>query len=266
MTSPFPGMDPYLEGEMWQEFHETFANAIRAALIAQLRPKYVALLAKRYVLDQPGLGIVQPTERVVYPDVHVVRPLQSLSTAMPLAGGVAVMEPTVEVPSPVSEEIPVLSIEVRDVAERRLVTLIEILSPVNKRGRGARDYADRRLELMQTATHILEIDLLTQGQRIQLLGQLPPSPYYVFLSRIQRRPYTQVYAIALQDPLPRIPVPLLPPDPDVVLDLQAAIDSCFDLVGYEQLLDYQADPPAGLNDEEQAWAIANLRQTGYRRH
>lgn len=265
MASPFPGMDPYLEGEMWQEFHETYANAIRAELIAQLRPKYVALLAKRYVLDRPGLGIMQPTERVVYPDVHIVRPLQPAAFRPPSYGGVAVMEPTVEVASPVAEEVPVLSIEIRDIAERRLVTLIEILSPVNKRGQGAREYAERRLELMQTATHLLEIDLLTHGQRLQLLGQLPPAPY-VFLSRVQRRPYTQVYAIGLRSQLPRIPVPLLPPDPDVVLDLQAALDACFDLVGYEQLLDYQAAPPAGLSDSDQVWAVEQLQQAGFRQN
>lgn len=46
---------------------------------------------------------------------------------MPAYGGVAVMEPTVEVLSPMLEEVPVLSVEIRDMAERRLVTLIEIL-------------------------------------------------------------------------------------------------------------------------------------------
>ena len=47
MGSPFPGLDPYLEGEFWQEFHETLASAIRAQLMPLLSPKYVALLAKR---------------------------------------------------------------------------------------------------------------------------------------------------------------------------------------------------------------------------
>jgi NADPH-dependent 7-cyano-7-deazaguanine reductase QueF len=50
MPSPFPGMDPYLEGEMWQEFHERLANEISAQLLPKLAPKYVALLAKRYVI------------------------------------------------------------------------------------------------------------------------------------------------------------------------------------------------------------------------
>jgi hypothetical protein len=265
MSSPFPGMDPYLEGEMWQEFHETFAGAIRAQIMRQVRPKYVALLAKRYVMDRPGLGIVRPAERHVYPDVHVVEPPYRSPSAMPVYGGVAVMEPTIEVVSPMNEEVPILSIEIRDVAERRLVTLIEILSPVNKRGEGAREYTQRRLELMQTSTHLLEIDLLCQGRRIQLLQEPPPAPYYIYLSRAQRRPYTQVWALPLQRPLPTIPVPLLPPDPDVPLDLQAAMTDCFTLVGYEDLLDYSAKPPAGLTEEEKTWVVEALQKQGFRR-
>jgi len=47
--SPFPGMDPYLEGEMWQEFHDRLANQISAQLMPLLRPKYVALLHKYHL-------------------------------------------------------------------------------------------------------------------------------------------------------------------------------------------------------------------------
>ncbi len=264
MPSPFPGMDPYLEGEMWQEFHETLANAIRAQLMPLLRPRYVALLAKRYVLDRPIMGIFGlPEERVFYPDVHVVAPPGTQPAAVSAGAGVAVAEPLVELPSPVAEEVPLLSVEIRDVAERRLVTLIEILSPVNKRGEGAHEYAERRMELMQTPTHLLEIDLLRRGWRIPLVGQLPPAPYYVFLSRVQRRPFTQVWPVSLREPLPTVPVPLLPPDPDVPLDLQAALDACFDLVGYERLLDYSASPPPpDLDEGDAAWVAETLRAAG----
>lgn len=257
MGSPFPGMDPYLEGEMWQEFHGTLINAIRAQLMPQLRPKYVAFLAKRYVLDRPLAAIDEPGIRVIYPDVHVVEADDRRLREIALAYGV--MAPTVELASPVVEEVPLLSVEIRDVAERRLVTLIEILSPVNKRGDGARDYGNRRLEILQTATHLLEIDLLCQGERIQLLGEPPPASYYVYLSRVERRPYTQVWAVSLRSRLPAIPVPLLRPDPDAVLDLQAALTACFDLVGYENLLDYATAPPPGLSQEDASWAIRTLQ-------
>lgn len=255
MGSPFPGMDPYLEGEMWQEFHETLANSIRGQLMPQLSPKYVALLAKRYVLDRSALGILgEPSERVIYPDVHVTA---TERTAEEQASGsaTAVAEPGIEIASPLPEEVPLLTVEIRDVAERLLVTVIEILSPVNKQGEGARDYEQRRTELLRTRTHLLEIDLLRQGTRIRLMRLPPPAPYYVYLSRVERRPLTRVWPLELREPLPTVAVPLLAPDPDVSLDLQAAVNACFDLVGYERLLDYTVPPPApALSDGDQAWA------------
>jgi hypothetical protein len=266
MTSPFPGMDPYLEGEMWQEFHETIAGAIRAQLIPKLQPKYVAFLAKRYILERPALSILDlPQEqRVIYPDVHVVKPphLQEVTATYE---GTKVTAPAVELITPMPEEVPILSVEIRDVAERRLVTLIEILSPVNKRGEGVRDYVERRTELMKTRTHLLEIDLLRRGIRIPLQGQLPPAPYYIYLSRFQRRPYTQVWPLSLRQPLPAVPVPLLPPDPDVPLDLQAAVQACFDLVGYERLLDYKSPPPPpDFAADDAVWIDETLQAAGVR--
>lgn len=262
MPSPFPGMDPYLEGELWQEFHETLAGAIRAQLMPRLAPKYVALLAKRYVLDRPALGVFDAPPRVVYPDVRVVAPPGALAPARAQGqGGIAA--PAVELPSVL--EAPQLSVEIRDVAQRRLVTVIELLSPANKHGDGAREYRDRRTELLRTQVHLLEVDLLRGGTRIPLGGEPPPAPYYVYLSRRERRPFTQVWPIGLRERLPVVPVPLLPPDPDVPLDLQAAVTACFDLVGYERLLAYtDPPPPPPLDVEDAAWVAATLRTAGSR--
>lgn len=275
MPSPFPGMDPYLEGEMWQEFHETLAAEIRGHLLAQLPAKYVALLAKRYVVGSPssgvlpglGLNIVDwPQQRVIYPDVHVAAlPPRSLrEPGLAWEAGVALMEP-VEVANPLPEQVPQLSVEIRDVAQRRLVTVIEILSPANKHSQGAAEYHEWRIGLLQTRTHLLEIDLLRGGARIQLLAEPPAAPYYIYLSRTERRPYTQIWPVLLRQRLPAVPVPLLHPDPDVVLDLQAAVDACFALVGYERLLDY-ADPPPlpPLSEEDAAWVDDRLRTAGLR--
>jgi len=243
--SPFPGMDPYLEGEMWQEFHDRLANQISAQLLPRLKPKYVALLNKRYV-------IATTARRVVYPDVHIAEPPQVEEVGELTY---ATVPPSAEVISPAIDDYPVLNIEIRDVAERRLVTVIEILSPVNKNGPGFEEYQTKRLALLATRTHLLEIDLLRQGERLPLIGEVPPAPYYVFLSRFTRRPITEVWALGLRERLPNVPVPLLPPDPDVTLSLQAAVDECFKLVGYERLLDYTPPPPPPeLSAEDAAWA------------
>jgi Protein of unknown function (DUF4058) len=242
MASPFPGMDLYLEGEMWQEFHERLANQISMQLMPQIAPKYVALLAKRYVVNRPALGIFDlPPSHAIYPDVHIVEP-PGLRIAERSAGALLVDELTTEVLNDI--EAPQLSIEVRDVAQRRLVTIIEILSPANKYGEGRFEYSSRRRELLHTDAHLLEIDLLRQGVRVLDDEDLPQAHYYVYLSRSNRRhALTQIWAIDLRSRLPRVPVPLLTPDPDAVLDLQGAVRACFDLVGYERLLDYGAPPP-----------------------
>ena len=252
MASPFPGMDPYLEGDLWQEFHETLAGAIRAQLVAALPDHYAALLAKRYVLDRGELGIIDvPGERAGYPDVHVA--------TRRIAETVASIQPTVVLPGPMIEEVPQVSVEVRDVAGRRLVTLIEILSPANKRPDGMRDYQARRMDVLATATHLIEVDLLRGGQRIRLLADPPPAPYYAYVSRADRRPWTEVWPLALRHRLPVLPVPLLPPDPDVALDLQAAVDACFTLVRYERLIDDSAPPPGSpLDAADRAWPAERM--------
>jgi len=256
-------MDPYLEGELWQEFHETLASAIRAQLMPLLAPTYVALLAKRYVLDRPALGLFDmPPPRTFYPDVHVVPARDTSSTAVAVADTAGITAPSAEVPNYV--DAPQLSIEVRDVASRRLVGAIEILSPANKYGEGAREYVDRRGELLRTEVHLLEIDLLRQGARIPLAGTVPEAAYYVYLSRSRRRPYTQVWAMAVRGGLPTVPVPLLAPDPDVPLDLQAAVNACFALVGYERLIDYTASPPPELSRADAEWVDTTLRAAGCR--
>lgn len=47
MGSPFPGMDPYLEGELWQEFHETLVSEIRAQLMPRLVPKVITSVPEK---------------------------------------------------------------------------------------------------------------------------------------------------------------------------------------------------------------------------
>lgn len=249
---------------MWQEFHETLAGSIRAQLMRVLPRSYVALLAKRYVLDHSGLSVTTvPSDRAIFPDVHVARSRQ-MPAGKP-GPALAVAEPAVELPSLLPEQVPLLSVEIRDVAQRRLVTVIEILSPVNKEGGDARDYADRRAAILETSTHLLELDLIRRGARIRLLGEPPAASYYVYLSRTERRPLTAVWPVGLRERLPAVPMPLLAPDPDVALDVQAAVDDCFALVGYERLLDYSGPPPLpSLSAADAEWADQLLRAAALR--
>jgi hypothetical protein len=256
-------MDPYLEGELWQEFHNTLAGEIRAQLMPRLAPNYVALLARRYVatrryvLDGAVAISGRASERVIYPDVSVTGIEETQAPYL-------FATPDDEIDGDGDEQVPQFSIEIRDLAERRLVTVIEILSPANKFEPGLGAYAQKRQELLQSQAHLLEIDLLRRGARVELARPLPPSPYYAILNRANRR-VNEIFTLKLRERLKRLPVPLLPPDKDVPLDLQAAVEACFALVGYERLLPYhEPPPPPELSPDDLAWLEERLREAGLR--
>jgi hypothetical protein len=234
-------MDPYLEGDLWQEFHQRLANMISVELMPTLKPKYVALLSKYYVKEQTAVELIDAPmrpRREFYPDVHVLQ----TGTGSAAAAAAVTTPPTQQMRTVI--QAPKLRVEIRDVAERRLVTVIEILSLANKVGQGAAQYNQKRADLLDTTAHLIEIDLLRAGARIQMPDPYPDADYFVYLNRAETRWFTSLWALQLPERLPAIPVPLLEPDPDVVLDLQAAFTASFDLVGYERLIDYDEAPPA----------------------
>ena len=52
----------------------------------------------------------------------------------------------------------------------------------------------------------------------------------------------------------RVPIPLLEPDPDVLLDLGAVVASVYERGGYDARIDYHAPvPPPNLREDENAW-------------
>lgn len=252
MPSPFPGMDPYLEGSEWMSFHAEFCVEIARQLRPQLRPKYIAQTIKRFVTDTSDDLAITSENRNIYPDVGIAQ--TSRHPFAWQASSAAVLEPTFELATIMPEIIPQYSIEIRDVDQRRLVTLIEVLSPANKQGEGFEEYLAKRQHVLRSSAHLLEIDFLRKGGRVPMRQPLPPAPYFVFLSRVEKRPITEIWQIALDRKLPTVSVPLLPPDKDVALDLQSAFTNVYDSVGYDLLLEYRKPPSVALDGESRRWA------------
>ncbi len=257
MAIPFPGMDPYLEGDLWTSVHTDFCSEIARQLAPKLRPKYAVLTTRRVVLTSRDENDRAAAER--FPDVGV---LSSQTPSHP-QGATAIVAPLI-LPANLSEPIPHISVEIRDVAERRLVTCIEVLSPTNKRGSGREEYAAKRLHILSGAAHLVEIDLLRGGARFPTGSPLPPAPYFVFVSRAGRRHEVGVWPIALKQPLPVVPIPLLPEDPDAALDLQKAFSEVYEIFGYDDLVDYTQRPPGPLTADEAAWIDEQLQRAGRR--
>ncbi|MFL5246163.1 MAG: DUF4058 family protein [Gemmataceae bacterium] len=67
MPSPFPGMDPYLEGSLWMSVHSQLSAEIARQLAPKLRPRYLALTTERFVMEMPE--DVAVASMTVYPDV-----------------------------------------------------------------------------------------------------------------------------------------------------------------------------------------------------
>jgi hypothetical protein len=201
----------------------------------------------------------------IRPDVGVWR-LQSSPPESRAAAGVVTTTP---VESRVALEIPLRlhRVEIRAMAAQELVTVIEILSPVNKRpGHEAhRDYQRKRRDILRSPVHLLELDLLRGGERPPLEEPVPTVPYYVTLSREGYRPVVTVWPIQLADSLPVLPIPLLEPDPDASLDLAAAVASVYDRGAYASQIDYrQPPPPPILSETESIWLDQRLRDQGRR--
>lgn len=258
MPSPFPGMDPYLEGSEWTSVHTVLAVEIARQLTPRLLPHYIARAEKRYVVTT-----LDPMEDVgissIYPDASIAEQSHVLRAGPATAtGAVAPLTMATVVPKRIAQ----VWVEIRDAANRQLVTAIEILSPTNKQVEGRAEYLECRKRLLLSAAHLIEIDLLRRGQRLPMQQPLPSVPYFVFVGRADRRPLTDVWPITLTQTLPSIGVPLLAGDADVPLNLQAALSAVYDDGAYAASIDYSRPPEIPLSDDDRAWAqqvVARVR-------
>jgi hypothetical protein len=253
-------MDPYLEGSQWTGVYAELSVEIARQLAPRLSPRYFARSNERFVITIPETedGVSVSTAGV-YPDAFVAETGPVGGGPAAPAAGLAVAPPPLRVPAVMPEAVRHLTVEIRDTAERRLVTAVEVLSPTNKRGEGREEYLAKRRRMLLSAAHLMEIDLLRAGHRVPMHQPLPDYPYFVFLSRVEKRPLTDVWPVPLSEPLPVVPVPLLPGDADVPLNLQEALASVYDTFRYALTIDYTRPPEVPLPPREASWAEERLR-------
>ncbi len=251
MPNPFPGMDPFLEGESWSIVHSNLIEEIARQLAGKLWPKYLVLSNKRTVLALPELDEVA----VRVPDVGV---FDSTSSGWHATTGTQTLTAPIVMNAIVPRRQPQKFIEIRDVQKRRLVTIIEVLSPT-KWGDGMKEYRKKRRQLLMKPVHLVEIDLLRAGKRFPVSGKLPSLPYFVCISRVNRRPKVEIWPIALDQGLPEVPIPLRKVDPDAVLDLQTAFQTVYDLYHYEVVADHSRELSVPLSDEQMSWVRERLQ-------
>ena len=250
MHSPFPGMDPYLEAPgIWPDVHTRLMTIIREQLTPLLAPKYLAELETQVVIDR-----LDDDPQVVLPDVSITSP--AVSAGVPSAVAVAAPSP-VQVRVPLDIPTRLVSVYIRQRETARLVAVIELLSPVNKRrGQGREEYLEKRRTLLASPVHVIEIDLLRRYPRMPFDDPLPPAHYIVMVCKAGERPRSSVWPISVRQPLPTVPIPLLPPDPPVPLELGPALRTAYERARYDLRVDYHKPPVPPLSPADAAWAEA----------
>lgn len=261
MASPFPGMDPYLEHpEIWPGVHLLLIAALADALAPQLRPKYLVSVEVR-MYETTG----EQSLLVGLPDVAVQQGQKSQEiepTALAVAAPPS--QPiTVTVPMPITVRQGYL--EIREVSTKKVVTAIELLSPINKRpGKGRQTYETKRERILNSETHLIEIDLLRAYDPMPVFGSGLQSHYRVLVSNSSTRPQAALYAFNLRDKIPTFALPLQPEDPAQLIDLQTLLNEIYERSGYDLKLDYQQAPIPMLADDDDTWLDEMLRQKGLR--
>ncbi len=262
MPSPFPGMNPYLElPTFWAEVHSRLIVAIADFLMPHIRPKYEVAIEQR--IYEINISNEDNFFLVGIPDV-TVKGQAKISNYQ--TSSVAIAPPKTQ---PITVNIPVPTkikqnyLEVREIANRQVVTAIEILSPVNKRlGEGREKYLKKRQNILASLTNLVEIDLLRGWQQMTILTENLKTDYQILISRQYCRPQADLYAFNLQDSLPIFPVPLLPEDQEPWLDLGELINEIYERAGFDYRIDYAQDLIPSLSQENKDWVNQVLQEQG----
>jgi hypothetical protein len=254
MPSKFPGMDPYLEGPMWPDFHSSFIPLLRGAIVRQLPERYAAIVGQHVWLEEPHDDLTL----LGSPDVSVSERFPHAGTNGPAT---ALLEaPTVARLQPVSARPGSRFIRITDRDTRRVVTVIELLSPSNKKpGKDRNAYLQKRYEYEEARVNLLELDFLRDGPRMPL-GEPAPAltDYVILLLRGDRYPEVGLWPFSVRDPFPHLVVPLARGDSDLCIDLAGVFRDCYEMAGYRRTINYAkpAEPP--LRPADADWAAALL--------
>jgi hypothetical protein len=252
-------MDPYLEApELWPGLHDRLIVEISNALQPLLLPRYFVEIAERVYLEFPQSYIV--------PDAAIHR--RELAHAGVGVASVQMDEPVILPAAPRTRES---YLEIRKIGSNELVTVLEVISPSNKRAgsHGREEYLRKQHPLLESDVNLVEIDLLRDGAPTvcaPLAGLLTLArwDYLVAVSRAKKRWQVETYAVTLRDRLPRVKVPLREPDPDVPLDLPGLFAKTYENSAYSVRLDYRQPPAVPLREADAQWAEELLHEAGCR--
>lgn len=242
MKPTFPGMNPYLENaELWSEVHSWLIVLLARSLNPVITPNYRAAVEKRVYSESLLVGI---------PDVSV---FQSKVEESRLSTTTKTLWQPLKVNVPMTEETRENYLEIRQVGTGQVVTVVEVLSPKNKRvGEGRNKYNTKRRKVLDSLSHLVEIDLLRSGSPQPISG-IVRSDYRILVSRSNDRPEAELYPFNLRDPIPVFPLPLLPGDNEPSVNLYEVLKEVYEEAALNLVIDYSQQPVPSVTEENFQW-------------
>jgi hypothetical protein len=249
-------MDPWLElPALWLDVHNSLITAIRDDLASKVAPRYFVGVEQHTYLSVLG---TDPFRR--RPDLSVIRTKSKAPVREPAASsretrtGVGLRRLGVKVP--IRGRVAEWYLEIRIASTGKLVTAIEVLSPTNKAaGSGRKQYLRKRAKILESKTSLVEIDLLREGRPMPVSSpETVEGDYRILVSRGRTRPQAELDLFDLRQPIPPISIPLLPKDPEPVLDLNAVLHALYERARFDLVLDYSKPPVPPLEEDAAAWA------------
>lgn len=238
-------MDPYLERH-WLDVHARLVLYAADSLNEKLPRSLVARTEERIAIDSEDAV----EDRKISPDVRVIEP----------AAGNRATEIAYEAPLKLMLDDPIIErfIQIQGVDDERLIAVIEVVSPTNKSGNGLKEYRKKREELIESGVHVVEIDLVRQGNwralmRPHACARNHWSEYRVTVRLGGDRQTAYVHPAPLRRPLPSFAIPLREGDPEVKLNLQELVNLAYARGRYGETLNYTRPLDVPLSDEDAAW-------------
>jgi hypothetical protein len=194
--------------------------------------------------------------RRIVPDISIFDTRSTGVTVSPRAMAILEGEEPVIIQRSV-EPMTLRYIEIVDIkAARKVITVIEFLSPANKTEAGMIQYKKKQQRLVEGGVHLVEIDLLRKGEWVLAASQgfyprFAAQPYRICVTRSTDPDRSEVYQASYGIPLPRIRIPLRPTDTDIRLPLQAILNQAYINGRYGDSLDYSQPPEIPLSEEGQ---------------
>jgi hypothetical protein len=243
MTPNFPGMNPNLENpSLWSEVHSWLIVELARTLNPSIIPKYRAAVEKRVYLDALLVGIPDAS---VFQQNPEIEPSSVVKTE--------VLSKPIRVTLPLDEEVTERYLEIREVKTGRVVTVVEVLSPKNKReGVGRDKYLTKRQKILNSATNLVEIDLLRTGNFMPMAEAIR-SNYRILVSRANLRPEAELYPFNLRESIPQFLLPLQPGDEEPVVNLSEVLGQVYHEAALDFAIDYSVQPVPPLSDSDFQW-------------